>query len=184
MSRDPRIDAYIAKSADFAKPILEYLRGVVHAAVPDVEETMKWSMPFFDYHGPVCNMAAFKGHCVFHFWQQRETSLDRFTSIDDLPPKRELMRLIRDVAKRNEQGIKHRPKRAPKPPVEMPADFAAALAKSKKARTAFEAFSPTNRREYIEWIADAKTDATRRRRMQQAMEWIAEGKSRNWKYQR
>ena len=184
MNRDPRVDAYIAKSADFAKPILAYLRDVVHAAVPGADETMKWSMPFFEYHGPLCNMAAFKAHCVFHFWQQRDTSFDRITSIDDLPPTRELMRLVKDVAKRNEQGIKpQRPKRAPKPPLKTPPDLAAALAKNKKARAVFEAFSPTNRREYIEWITDAKTDATRQRRIQQAMEWIAEGKSRNWKYQ-
>ena len=104
--RDPRVDAYIAKSAPFARPILESLRDMVHAAVPDVEETIKWSAPFFEFHGPLCLIAAFKAHCVFHFWQAREKSFDHITSANDLPPKRELMRLIKETATRNEQRIK------------------------------------------------------------------------------
>ncbi len=69
-SKDPRIDAYIAKSADFAQPILKHLRKVVHAGCPKVEETLKWSMPHFDYKGVMCGMAAFKAHCVFGFWKE------------------------------------------------------------------------------------------------------------------
>jgi uncharacterized protein YdeI (YjbR/CyaY-like superfamily) len=197
-TRDPRVDAYIAKSADFAKPILEYLRDTVHAGCPDVQETMKWSFPHFDYKGILCSMAAFKEHCAFGFWKASilpgETAramaamgqMGRVTSIKDLPPKKELLRLVKEAAKLNDAGvkaprIKHS---APKKPLETPDDLAASLAKNKKAKATFEKFSPSHRRDYIEWITDAKTDATRQRRLEQAVAWMAEGKSRNWKYER
>lgn len=197
-SRDPRIDEYIGRAADFAKPILEYLREIVHAACPEVEETMKWSFPHFEYRGVLCSMAAFKSHCAFGFWKgslvldEKSRSDDamgqmgRITSIDDLPPRRELMRLVKEAAKLNEQGVKVPRKRVrgAKPEPEVPADLAKALAASRPARAAFEKFAPSHRREYIEWITEAKGEATRERRLQQAVEWIAEGKSRNWKYER
>lgn len=192
-NRDPRIDAYIAKSADFAKPILESLREIIHNAVPDVEETMKWSMPAFDYKGPLCNMAAFKEHCAFGFWKgslvvgdvakEAMGHMGRITTLKDLPPKKELARLIKEAARLNEEGVKvERAPRTPKKPLKTPEDLSAALAKNKKASAAFEGFPPSHRREYIEWITDAKGEETRKRRIAQAVEWIAEGKSRNWKY--
>ncbi|MHB8999997.1 MAG: YdeI/OmpD-associated family protein [Thermoanaerobaculia bacterium] len=193
-SRDPRIDAYIAKSKEFAQPILTYLRDTIHAAVPDVEETMKWSMPYFEYKGQLCSMAAFKEHCAFGFWKASLLSADlpkskeamgqmgRITTTKDLPPKRELVALIREAAKINEAGTKVVKKPAKKPPVETPPDLKSALAKNKKARTVFEGFAPSHRREYIEWITEAKTHATRQKRLAQSVEWIAEGKQRNWQH--
>jgi uncharacterized protein YdeI (YjbR/CyaY-like superfamily) len=192
-NRDPRVDAYIAKSADFAKPILEYLRETVHGAVPGLEETMKWSMPAFYYKGPLCNMAAFKEHCAFGFWKgslvvgdvAREAMghMGRITSLKDLPPKKELVRLIKEAARLNDEGVKvERAPRTAKKPAKTPDDLAAALARNKKASATFENFPPSHRREYIEWITDAKGEETRKRRVAQAVEWMAEGKSRNWKY--
>ena len=194
-SRDPRIDAYIAKSADFAKPILEYIRETVHAAVPDVTETMKWSSPSFEYHGIFCGMAAFKEHCAFGFWkhslifpgtpvgQDGMGSMGKITKVRDLPNKKEFTALLKRAAKLNEEGTKVvKPKKAPRGEAETPDDLAAALKKNKKALKTFEGFSPSHRREYIEWITEAKTEPTRKKRLDQTMEWLEEGKPRNWKY--
>ncbi|MGO0999595.1 YdeI/OmpD-associated family protein [Lysobacter sp. CA196] len=197
---DPRIDAYIAKAAPFAQPILEHLRAVVHAACPQVEEAIKWGMPSFVYCGKLmCSMAAFKQHATFGFWQganivgaQQSADSDamgqfgRLGKIGDLPGKRELTRLVKQAMALIEAGVA-RPttKRAQaKPPVELPADLAAALAlkKNAKAKATYEAFPPSQRREYVEWIESAKREATRKARVAQAVEWMAEGKVRNWKY--
>ena len=191
---DPRVDQYIAKSADFAKPILTHLRKVVHAACPDVEETMKWSAPHFDYKGMMCGMSAFKSHCAFGFWKS-SLVLDgpgsrdamghfgRITSVRDLPSDRVLTGYVQKAAKLNDAKVKVARKPAqPKKPLSIPADFAGALKKKPAARKAFDAFSPSHRREYVKWITEAKTDATRQKRVATAVEWLAEGKSRNWKY--
>jgi uncharacterized protein YdeI (YjbR/CyaY-like superfamily) len=195
-STNPRVDAYIAKSADFAKPILMRIREIVHEACPEVEENIKWGVPAFDYKGMMCGMAAFKQHCTFGFWKgslifpdKRDMDgmgqFGRLTKVSDLPSKRELTGYIRKAMKLNEEGIKvEREKKPKKPDIPMPADLRAALRKNKKAHDAFEAFSPSHRREYLEWITEAKTEATRERRLNTALEWIADGKSRNWKYQR
>ena len=196
MTRDPRIDAYIAKSADFAKPILTYLREIVHRACPRVEETMKWSAPHFMYEGMLCGMASFKSHCAFGFWKgglvldakgkTREAMghFGRITSLEDLPSKKVLSGYIRKAMALNEKGIPSptRTKRAPKPEAAVPKDLAAALDKNHKAGATFDDFSPSHRREYVEWITEAKTEATRQRRLETAIGWMAEGKSRNWKY--
>lgn len=196
MTRDPRIDAYIAKSADFAKPILTYLREIVHRACPRVEETMKWSAPHFMYEGMLCGMASFKSHCAFGFWKgglvldakgkTREAMghFGRITSLEDLPSKKVLSGYIRKAMALNEKGIPSptRTKRAPKPEAAVPKDLAAALDKNQKAGATFDDFSPSHRREYVEWITEAKTEATRQRRLETAIGWMAEGKSRNWKY--
>jgi uncharacterized protein YdeI (YjbR/CyaY-like superfamily) len=191
---DPRIDQYIAKSADFARPILTHIRRVVHDACPDVVETMKWSSPHFDYKGMMCGMAAFKEHCAFGFWKaalvldnpaadEGMGSFGKITSIKDLPAEKKLAAYIKKAAKLNDDGVKvARGAAAPKKPIKMPADFAAALKKNKPAQRAFEAFSPSHQREYLEWITEAKTDATRHKRMATAIDWLAEGKPRNWKY--
>ena len=192
---DPRVDQYIAKSADFAKPILMHIRKVVHHACPDVEETMKWSMPHFDYKGIMCGMAAFKEHCAFGFWkaslvlddpaaEEGMGSFGRLQSTKDLPSDRQLAAYVRKAAKLNDGGVKvARMKAVAKKPVKVPPDLAAALKKNQAARKTFEAFSPSNKREYLEWITEAKADATRARRLTTAVDWMSQGKTRNWKYE-
>jgi uncharacterized protein YdeI (YjbR/CyaY-like superfamily) len=195
-TKDPRFDAYIETSAPFARPILRYVRAVVHAACPDVVETMKWSSPSFEYHGILCGMAAFKAHCAFGFWKHelvlaqvdaksREAmgSFGRITSLDDLPSKTVLTRYIAKAMKLNEDGVKvERAKTVPKKPLRAPPELSAALARNAKARAAFAAFPPSHKREYVEWIAEAKGADTRARRVAQAIEWMAAGKPRNWKH--
>ena len=195
-SHDPRIDAYIAKSAEFARPILEHLRAVVHAACPDVEESLKWSAPHFGYKGAMmCSMAAFKQHCSFGFWLYEDVvggkaedgrgQFGKLTSIKDLPSKKELTAYVRKAMALNVAGVKQqRPKAAPKPPLQLPEDFAALLAQKKhaSARKTYDGFSPAAKREYVEWITEAKTDVTRQKRLAITLEWLAEGKQRNWKY--
>jgi len=191
--KDPRVDAYIAKAQPFARPILKHIRKAVHAGCPEVEETLKWSVPSFEYKGVMCGMAAFKEHIRFGFWKSQLLGASAggeglaqhglVKSIDDLPPENELIALVRKAAQLNEQGVKvPRAKAVPKPPPDTPAPFAAALKKNKKAQANFDAFPPSHKREYIEWITDAKQQATRDRRIETAVEWIAEGKQRNWKY--
>ncbi|MFA6955097.1 MAG: YdeI/OmpD-associated family protein [Thermoanaerobaculia bacterium] len=194
--RDPRVDAYIAKAAPFAKPILEHIRKTVHGAWPAIEETIKWGMPFFDYKGPVCQMAAFKAHCAFGFWKgslilgrsEKESEamgqMGKITSISDLPSKREITRLVKAGAALNDAGVVVKRKPAAKRPLSIPDDLAAALKKNAKARATFEAFSASQRREYVEWIVEAKREETRTKRLAQTIEWLAEGKPRNWKYQK
>jgi len=194
--RDPRIDAYIARSADFAKPILTHIRDVVHEACPDVEETMKWSAPHFDYRGMMCGMAAFKQHCTFGFWKASlivggETrdgagQFGKLQKVSDLPSNKVLSGYIRKAMKLNDEGVKlSRPAaRTKKPDIVVPDYVSSALARNKKAKAAFEGFSPSHRREYVEWITEAKTEATRDKRLSTAIEWMSEGKSRNWKYER
>ncbi len=193
--KDPRVDDYIARSAEFAQPILERLRAIVHEACPEVEETLKWSMPAFVYHGILCGMASHKHHCTFGFWKGSMVTGDdarateamgqfgRITKLSDLPAKRVISIYVKKAMKLNEQGV-----RVPTPPkrtkakVVVPADLRDALEKNRKAKAAFEAFSPSHRREYIEWITEAKRDETRKRRLATTLEWLAEGKPRHWKY--
>ncbi len=197
-TRDPRIDAYIAKSAEFAKPILEHLRAVVRVACPGVEETMKWSMPHFDYRGEMmCAMAAFKTHAVFGFWkgslvlgasaQRREAmgSFGHISTVKELPAKRVLVGYIRKAMALNDAGIKPaRARKLPKAAPRTPAALTAALKTSKRAWPQWQAFTPGRRREYVAWILDAKQDATRARRIAVTVSQVAEGKSQNWKYER
>jgi uncharacterized protein YdeI (YjbR/CyaY-like superfamily) len=201
-----KIDAYMAKAQPFAQPILNHLRELVHKGCPMVEETMKWSRPFFEYKGAIlCNMSAFKEHCSFGFWGEeigavlREAgvlgrdgmgSLGRITSVAELPPDKQLLGWIRQAAALVDDGqytspitARRKVVKAPKPSLEMPAELATALERNKKAAVVFAAFSPSCQREYVEWIAEAKRPETRDKRMETAMEWIAEGKQRNWKYQ-
>ena len=192
---DPRIDAYIAQSADFARPILEHIRATVHAACPEVEETMKWSMPHFQYKGMLCQMSSFKAHCAFGFWKGEilfpdveKSSMGHFgriASIKDLPPKKELATIIKRAMKLNDEDVKA-PPRAKAAPSELvvPEYFSAALKKNKAALATFDKGSPSFKKEYVTWIVDAKAEATRERRMAQAIEWLAEGKARNWKYEK
>ena len=203
---DPRIDVYIAKARPFAQPIMIHLRELVHKACPDVEETIKWSRPFFEYRGVILgNMSAFTQHCSFGFWGLeigavlREAkalrgdamgSLGRITSLQDLPSDKLLLGWIRQAATFIDSGqytspiaARNKVVKAPKPAVKTPADFTAALRKNKKAAAAFAAFSPSCKREYVEWIVEAKRPETRDKRIATAVEWISAGKQRNWKYQ-
>jgi uncharacterized protein YdeI (YjbR/CyaY-like superfamily) len=193
---DKRIDAYIEKSRDFARPILEHLRRLVHKACPDVEETIKWGSPHFDYKGSLAGMAAFKEHCAFGFWKQKLMDLKpveaaamgsfgRIALLKDLPKDKEIIARIHQAMELNEKGIKV-PKKpaAAKADVVVPKELIAALSKNKEAKAAFEKFSPSHRREYVEWITEAKTEPTRDKRIATAIEWLNEGKSRNWKYER
>jgi uncharacterized protein YdeI (YjbR/CyaY-like superfamily) len=196
--KDPRVDAYIASSADFAKPILTHIREIVHATCPDVEETLKWRMPAFMHHGILCGMAAFKEHAAFNLWKgalivgsdddrAAMGQFGRLTTLSDLPSRKVLGGYIRKGMALNEAGVSTPKVRKPglprtKIPVEPPPDLAARLKKSARARATFAAFSPTNKREYIEWIVEAKRDETRQRRLDQTIEMLAEGKTRHWKY--
>ncbi|XVJ66983.1 MAG: hypothetical protein HEQ40_12735 [Lacibacter sp.] len=197
---DPRIDAYIAKSAPFAQPILTHLRKLVHKACPQAEEKMKWSMPHFDYKGEMmCSMAAFKQHCSFGFWKaalmkdpaliataKSEVAmghLGRITSLKDLPSDKQLIAYIKEAMKLNDEGIKvakEKPTATKK--VNTPADLMDALKKNKKALANFEKYPPSHKNEYILWIEEAKREETRVKRIEQTVEWVAEGKQRNWKY--
>jgi uncharacterized protein YdeI (YjbR/CyaY-like superfamily) len=196
--KDPRVDAYIAAAADFAQPILKHVRGLVHRGCPDVEETMKWSFPHFDHRGIMCGLAAFKSHCAFGFWKGKLVvdpktnksaeamgQFGRITSLRDLPADATIVVMVREAARLNEEGIAiPRRRSAPKKEAVVPPDLAAALRAAKRARAAFDDFTPGKRREYVEWLAEAKTEETRKRRLATAVAWIAEGKSRNWKYER
>ena len=193
---DPRIDAYIAASSEFAWPILAHLRAIVHAACPEVEETMKWSRPHFQYKGMLCQISAFKGHCVMGFWKgallfpdmdEKESMghFGRITSLADLPSKEVIADYVKQAMKLNDDGVPSPARAAPKAAaraVEAPDYFVAALEKNSAALANFEAGSPSFKREYVDWIVDAKAEATRLRRMAQAIAWLAEGKARNWKY--
>ena len=196
--RDPRVDAYIAKAPDFAKPILTRIRKVVLGASPEVEETIKWGAPAFTYNGLLCIMASFKQYCALNFWKgslivttdgkRADDSAGQFGKIarvSDLPPDEVLAGYVKEAMKLNESGAKvAKPKSKAKQPHKTPPVLQKALAKNAKARATFEGFSPSNKREYIEWITEAKSDETRQRRLDTAIEWMAEGKTRLWKYQK
>jgi uncharacterized protein YdeI (YjbR/CyaY-like superfamily) len=194
--KDPRIDAYIAKAKPFARPILKHIRKLVHQGCPDVDETIKWGSPHFDYQGsPMAGMASFKEHAVFGFWKASLLSgaktsksaeamgqFGRMASLDDLPADAKILKMVREAAKLNEQGITvKRPKPGSKPPLPVPADLAKALAKSKMAKAGFEGLTPGQRREYLEWLLEAKREETRAKRFKTALAQMAEGKSLYWK---
>ncbi|HSL24145.1 MAG TPA: YdeI/OmpD-associated family protein [Vicinamibacterales bacterium] len=194
--RDERIDAYIDNAQPFAKPILRHLREIVHRGCPEVEETMKWSFPHFTHKGILCSMASFKQHCVFGFWKaalltekgvkgaEAMGQYGRITSVADLPPDAQLVRAVKEAAALNEQGVRTPARRKPERarPARTPTDLLAALRRNRHALATFQAFSSSHRREYIEWIVEAKGEDTRKRRVASAVEWMAAGKPRNWKY--
>lgn len=194
-TKDPRVDRYIENAAEFARPVLLHLRELIHDAAPEVEETLKWGIPHFMHNGIVCSMAAFRQHCAFTFWHgqavlaedsRREGAMGQFgriTGIEDLPPREILMDHVRRAVEYNASAPPGTTRTAGKrSEPEIPDAFRLALESDSAARAAFDQFSPSQRREYVEWIADAKRDATRERRIRTALEWISEGKPRNWKY--
>lgn len=194
--RDSRVDAYIAKAQPFAQPILARVRERVHAVVPDVEESIKWSMPAYLVGGKLLLItASFKAHCALNFWRGKELESSHSTvgamgqfgkikSLEELPAQPELDRLISEAAQLAQSApAPRKPKTAPKPPATMHPDFAAALDAAPTAKASLDGFPPGARREYLDWIADAKQDATRAKRIATAIEWLSEGKRRNWKYE-
>jgi uncharacterized protein YdeI (YjbR/CyaY-like superfamily) len=197
MAKDSRVDAYIAKAQPFAQPILKRIRSAVHAGCPEITETIKWSVPAFDYKGPLAGMAAFKKHCVFGFWKgplmkrvptsakgRATGGFGRFETVDDLPGEAALVRMVKEAAALADAGVKAPRAMKAKPPLKTPPGMLAAIKRNKKAHQTYHALSPSHRREYIEWITDAKTVETRARRLATTVEWMAEGKTRNWKYTR
>jgi uncharacterized protein YdeI (YjbR/CyaY-like superfamily) len=203
MPTDKRIDEYIKKSQPFAQPILKKLRDLVHKSCPEVTETIKWGMPSFEYKGPFFGMAAFKAHCVGGFWKSKLLNdpknflgerknqggeamgnLGRMTSVKDLPPDKVMIDFFSQAKKLNDDDVKVVRKSSVKKPLVIPKELKAALSKNKKANETFESFSTTNKREYADWISEAKTDETRDKRLATAIEWMTEGKTRMWKYQK
>ena len=196
--RDPRVDAYIAKSADFARPILKHLRALVHKADPRIEETMKWSMPSFTHDGLVCNMAAFNRHCAFGFWKgklivdkqgkqvdEAMGQMGRIASLADLPSDRQLIGYIKKAVKLNQDEVKlpGKPRAKKAVPLRVPAYITAALKQDKRALAAFRALSTSHRNEYVEWIAGAKREETRARRLATTLSWLRLGRNMNWRYE-
>ena len=192
-------DDYIKATAPFARPILTHLRELVHKACPDVSETIKWGFPHFEYKGILCSMAGFKNHCSFGFWKAALMEdkanilhvvekhsmghLDKITDLSDLPPDKILVSYIRQAVKLNEDDVKLVPRKVvPDKKLTVPTYFLKAVKSNSAAFATFENFSYTNKKEYVEWVEDAKTDATRQKRLDTAIDWMAEGKIRNWKY--
>jgi uncharacterized protein YdeI (YjbR/CyaY-like superfamily) len=201
MTKEPKIESYIANSAPWAQPILNHLRELVHKACPETEEKVKWGFPHFDYKGPMCSMAAFKQHCAFTFWKgdllsdphqvldkERSESMGqmgKLTRVEDLPPDDIMIALIREAMQLNEAGIKlpTKPKTSEKKELEIPDWFSEALKTNPKALETFGKFSYSHKKEYVEWVTEAKREETRAERMQKTLGLLAEGKSLNWKYQ-
>jgi uncharacterized protein YdeI (YjbR/CyaY-like superfamily) len=198
-SKDPRVDSYIAKSADFAKPILTHIRELVHQGCPEAEETMKWSMPFFMYKGMFCHMASFKSHCSLGFWKSKLIlgnnggsneekdgmgQFGRISSLKDLPSNKKMLAYIKEAKRLNDEGVQKPSKPKPKGPRELviPAELAAALKKNKKASATFEGFSYSHKKEYVDWISEAKREETKSQRLATTIDWLTEGKARHWKY--
>lgn len=193
---NPRVDAYIAKAAPFARPILAHLRAVVRAAAPQAEEEIKWGMPFFTYRGKLlCHLAAFKAHAAFGFYRGAEVldgaetrdamgSFGRITDLRDLPPKRVIALYVKKaIALADSSAAAPRKARTPRPLPKMPPDLARALQVDAVASRQWKAFTPGKRREYLAWILEAKQAETRARRVAQTVAQVRVGKSQNWKYE-
>ena len=199
IKKDKRVDAYILKSENFAKPILNHLRNLVHTACPDVQETIKWGFPHFDYKGMMCSMASFKQHCAFSFWksvlmkdatemtgknEHAMGHLGKIMSLEDLPPDKKMIAWIKEAVQLNDENVKlpERKKTPSTKKIDIPDALQKALNKNKAAATSFSNFSPSHQREYIEWVTEAKTEETKSKRIVVTIEWLTEGKPRNWKY--
>ena len=200
--KDDRIDVYISKAEAFARPILRHVRKLVHTACPEVVEVIKWGFPHFEYKGLLCSMAAFKEHCSFGFWKaslmtDTEKALSRMgktamgnfgrlRSMTDLPSDKILVKYIKEAVRLNEDGAKTSVKRIPtqRKPLTIPNYLTKALSKNAKASAAFSGFNYSNRKEYVEWLTEAKTEETREKRLSTAIDWMSKGRIRNWKYAR
>ena len=198
---NPLVDEYIEKSPDFSKPILNQIREVVHECYPDMEEAIKWKFPTFMYKGKIlCSMVSFKAYCSMGFWLHDEMktlknldtdvektnmfSLGKITKLEDLPSKPQLKKIILEAMELTDMGVKLKKAAPTKTETAVPGEFQNVLNQNKKALEVFQKYSPSFRKEYINWIIEAKTEITRNKRMEQAIEWISEGKGRNWKYEK
>lgn len=200
---NPLIDEYISKAEEFAKPVLLHLRKLIHSACPDVEEKIKWGFPNFEYKQQIlCSMAAFKNHCAFTFWKAAlmedsnkifvisgNTSMGHFgkiTSLKDLPSDAIIKSYIKEAMALNDAGIKlpKTKKVVAETTLTIPEYFQKRLNKNKTAKATFEKMPPSHKKEYLEWITEAKTETTREKRISTTLEWLAEGKSRNWRYEK
>ncbi|MFA6127214.1 MAG: YdeI/OmpD-associated family protein [Bacteroidales bacterium] len=197
---DPRIDTYINKAAPFAQPVLRHIRRLVHKACPEVEETIKWGFPHFDYKGVMISMASFKAHCTLNFWKaglidgirqvnEEDSAMGQFgriTSINDLPDDETLLGYMREAKRLNDEGIKlpQKPKEQSVKELTIPDCLVEALKENPLAADTWDKFAYSHKKEYVSWINDAKTEATRANRLATAIEWMAEGKPQNWKYAR
>ena len=198
MKRKPTFDEYIAGCEEFAHPILNYLRELVHRNCPAIEETIKWNFPCFVYKGTtLVYMAGFKQHATFGFWLSKQMSdphkvfvngektgmgnFGKLTSIEALPSEEILIEYLHEAMKLQDQGVPQAPRKKAAKKLEVPSELSEALGKE-GILAQFESFSPSQQNEYSEWVADAKTDKTRDKRIVQSVEWISEGKPRNWKY--
>jgi len=197
--KDPRIDAYLKKAAPFAQPVLVRLRALIHKACPSVEETLKWGHPSFTYKGILCGFASFTAHCTFGFWkgslivgnnkgktQEAMGQFGRLTALSDLPADKVILTYVKEAARLNDEGIMPPRKTTASADkrLTIPKVLAVALKKNPKAKTYFEEFNYSRKKDYVEWITEAKTEETRSRRLATAIGWISEGKGRNWKYER
>jgi len=195
MKTDPRVDAYIERQAEFARPLLSHLRGVIHEACPDCQETIKWSMPSFTHRGKIlAHFAAFKAHAAFGYWNDSMLSQDeknrsamgqfgRLTALDDLPDRATLVELTRKSMALIEEGVKPPRATGKKAPLAVPQDMRAAIDAVPAAKATFDGFAPSSQRDYVEWVTEAKREETRTKRLNQSVEWLAEGKKRHWKYE-
>ena len=193
----PQVDAYIERAAEFAKPILRKVRAAFHKGCPELKEVFKWGVPFFEHHGALGMMAAFKGHVSWGLWRHKEIPDTRkifkkegmggggkITDVGELPDQKFLVEYIQEAARLNEAGPRKKAPSKPKPPVKVPPDFTRALKAAPKALATFQAFTPAQRRDYVNWITGAKQEETRRRRLATSIEWLEEGKRHNWKYEK
>lgn len=193
---NPKVDAYIDKAAPFAQPILKKIRALMHKACPEITEEIKWGAPAFMHEGIVSGMVAFKAHVRFSFWRGKEMedpdglfendgasfmNCEKFADAKDLPADKVMIKYIKAAVALNASDIK-KPKPAKRKAIAVPDYFKKALATNAKAKKTFENFSPSCQREYVEWITEAKREATREKRIATALEWMAEGKDKNWKY--
>lgn len=191
------VDAYIASAAEFAQPILKLIRTAFHQGCPALEERLKWGMPSFEYKGLMGGMAAFKAHVSWGFWRQEELPDPRkilgregmmgggkITRLSQLPPRKIIVEYVRTAARLNDAGPARRKLKKSRPPVKVPDYFLRVLRRNQQALASFEALPPSHKREYVEWITEAKQHATRERRINTAIEWLTQGKSRNWRYEK
>jgi len=195
--KNPAVDAYINKSKPFAKPILKHLRKIIHKACPKVTEDIKWGAPFYLYQDRIlCATMAFKAHCAIVFWKsaliRKEMgqkavgdlkSLRRISLLEELPSERELLAYIKLAMHFNEPSTKLPPREKRSDPLKIPRELTYALRANPKAFKNFNSFTPSKKKDYIFWITGAKTEETRERRLEISVDWISEGKSRNWKYE-
>lgn len=196
--KDPRVDAYIAEAPEYARPILKRVRKLIHQGCPTAAETIKWGCPFIDYHGLLCGFAAFKRHCSLFFWRDIDVEaflpktntagagmgqFGKLTSLADLPSDTKLLACVRSaMEQRDSPASKPRRQRQPAKEPAVPADLKKALAASRAAAKTFREFAPSHRRDYIDWITEAKRPATRTERVATTIQWLSEGRKRNWKY--